>query len=170
MTVKERSWGVYYIYHKDSSRMLYGRLIMCVFPQSVGVSRSPDRQWPMRSLRCRLVAGTFKVRSLPWLIFACLTVQVQRFIAQMQQLYVAPLFCFSQVGCKEDQGETENQQSSVWRGFLFWGIFFSFSLYCWWRDLPSPFCLHPPVIQPLGKGLKDLSPFISLQIHSLNQE
>lgn len=101
---------------------VWARHYVCVSPQSVGVSRSPDRQWPMRSLRCRLFSGAFKVRSLPWLVFACLTVQVQRFIAQMHQLYVAPLFCFSQVGCKEDQGETENQQSSVWRGFLFWGI------------------------------------------------
>lgn len=80
----------------------------------------------MRSLRCRLFAGTLKVRSLPWLIFTCFTVQLQRFIAQMHQLYVDPLFCFSQVRCKEDQGETENQQSSVWRGLLFWGILMFF--------------------------------------------
>lgn len=47
-------------------------------------------------------------------------------------------FCFSQVRSQEDQSEKENQQSTVWWGFLFWGMcdFFDTDLFvivkmCW---------------------------------------
>lgn len=85
--------------------------------------------------------------------------------------YVPPLLCCSQVGCKEDQGETENQQSSVWGGFLFWGIsiFFFFLwffknclfYYCWFKDLSCFLFLSAfPCNSPVDKVLKDSGSFL----------
>ncbi|CAF99747.1 unnamed protein product, partial [Tetraodon nigroviridis] len=60
-------------------------------------------------------------RSAPRSISHLFTVQAQKLMTRMLLLFlpVPPLVRPSQVGCKEDQGETENQQSSVRRGFLF---------------------------------------------------
>lgn len=63
--------------------------VPCVFPQSVGVPRSTDRQWSVRSLRCRVLVRTFKVSSHS-LICTRFAVQVQHFIAQMHHFFLRP--------------------------------------------------------------------------------
>lgn len=126
----------------------------CVFPQSVGVSRSTDRQWSMRSLRCRVLVRTFKVSSL-WLIFTSLTVQAQQFIAHMHR-FLRPSAVVFLTGRMQRRPRWNGKPTilslkrfSILRYFNF-SIFFFFSFfyclfyYCWFKDLSCSLsvCTH----------------------------
>lgn len=90
--------------------------VACFF-QSVRVPRSSHHQWPVRSVRCCLLTGAVKVRSTTPPIWT----RAKSYVASTALTNTWPPLCLLQVGRKEDEGEAENQQPPVWRGFLFRG-------------------------------------------------